>query len=316
MTRGVDIYRYQTVTDYRALARTVSFVWVKLTDGNGPAQVRGDGQVRGCQAAGIPVGGYHYAQKGDPVRQCRAFVTELRRLSALDIAPALDMELPFAPNAEARQFAVTFLRELVNYGYRPAVYMSASWAGALRPDQWDIPGLVIWIAAYGGNGGANYDPDPQDGDPVKVRRYYPGRYDVHQHTSNAVVPGIRGRTDLNWALTGTPRNTTKQEDDMDAEQDRKLDELHEALRLGKVNVQDPGILSGYIRRSMVAAEKLVALAAADKDVDVTELAAAVVAQQRELLEEVIREVVPDEVAEDVVRRLGEKLTRVPGPEVP
>ena len=112
MARGVDIYRYQTVTDYQTLARSVRYVWVKLTDGTGPAQVRGDRQVNGCRAAGIPVGGYHYAQKGDPIRQAHVFVAELRRLKALDIAPALDLEAPFAPNAEARDFALTFLREI------------------------------------------------------------------------------------------------------------------------------------------------------------------------------------------------------------
>lgn len=310
MTRGVDIYRYQTVTDYGALARAVGFVWVKLTDGNGPAQVRGDGQVNGCRRAGIPVGGYHYAQKGDPITQCRAFVRELRRLDALDIAPALDMEAPFAPNDEARRFAITFLRELVNYGYRPAIYMSASWAGALQPDQWGIPGLVIWIAAYGANNGANYD---SQADPSKVRRYYRGRYDVHQHASTAVVSGIRGKVDLNWALTGVPRNATKQEDDMQLNDKVNWDEIN------KLGPNTPGhkILSTW-QNSLAArsfAEQTLALVAADKDVDADALATAVVAKQRELLEEIIREVVPDEVAADVVARLGERLRGVAEPPV-
>lgn len=207
MARGVDIYRYQTVTNYQTLARAVRYVWVKLTDGLNTAQVPGDRQVNGCRAAGIPVGGYHYAQKGDPIRQARKFAGELRRLKALDITPALDLEAPFSPNNEARDFAVTFLRELTNgTGWRPAVYMSASWAAALRPDRWGIPGLVIWIAAYGSNDGGRRAED--------VTRYYSGRYDVHQHTSSARVAGISGAVDLNWALTGVPVNSTKEEDDM------------------------------------------------------------------------------------------------------
>jgi GH25 family lysozyme M1 (1,4-beta-N-acetylmuramidase) len=200
--RGVDIYRYQTVTDFNALARNVGFAWVKLTDGNGPAVVRGDRQVNGCRAAGIPTGGYHYAQPGDPIRQADVFLGELRRLNALDIAPALDLEAPFTPNNVARNFGIAFCQRIAARGHRPAAYMSASMAGVIRPDQWGIPGLVIWIAAYGGNDGGNYGAD----DPPKVRRYYGGRYDIHQHSSTAIVPGISGRVDLNWALTGVPKN--------------------------------------------------------------------------------------------------------------
>lgn len=309
--RGVDIYRYQTVTDYRALARSVGFAYVKLTDGRGPAVVRGDGQVNGCRGAGIPVGGYHYAQPGDPKVQAQVFIAELRRLNALDLAPALDLEEP-GLRPVARDFGIKFCQEIARAGYRPCVYLSASWAGELRPDRWGIPGLVVWIAAYGGNDGRTYDPAR---DPAKVRRFYAGPYDIHQHTSMATVPGIRGNVDLNWALTGVPRNSTAQEEtDMDAEQDRKLDELWTAMLPGIAGRKASGVMADYIRRGMLASEKLVALAAAEKGVDVDALAAAVVAGQRELLEEVIRDVVPDEVAEDVVRRLGERLTALTPPE--
>ena len=308
--RGVDIYRYQTVTSYAELARSVGFAWVKVTDGNAPAIVRGDAQVGGCRAAGIPVGGYHYAQRGDPVRQARVFIAELKRLNALDLAPALDLEAPFAPNAEARNFGIAFCREIARLGYRPAVYMSASWAGALRPDQWGIPNLVIWIAAYGGNDGRNYDARIDAG---KVRRYYSGRYDVHQHTSAARVPGIRGDVDLNWALTGVPRNGTppkQEEQDMTPEESRKLTELWEKLLPGEANRKTAGVMALYVARGMLASEKAVAMLAAERGVDVQELAAAVVAGQRELLEDVIREIVPDDIAEDVVTRLGQKLAEV------
>ena len=304
MTRGVDIYRYQTVTDYQALARAVRFVYVKLTDGKGPAVVRGDKQVNGCIAAEIPVGGYHYAQPGDPRAQAQVFVAELRRLRALNLAPVLDLESPFSPDAVARDFGIKFCHEVARAGYRPGVYMSASWAGTLRPDRWGIPGLVIWVAAYGANDAGAYHPET---DPATVRRYYSGRYDVHQHTSTATVAGIRGQVDLNWALTGVPRNSTstKEEPDMkltDAWDEDKLTDLG-PTKLGHALLktkQDAAAARAFAQQALAAT-------LADKDVDVETLAAAVVAKQRDLLEEVIREVVPDEVAEDVVRKLGEKL---------
>lgn len=49
------------------------------------------------------------------------------------------------------------------------------------------------------------------------------------------------------------------------------------------------------------------LVKAGDDVNVDEIVARVVAAQRDLLEEVIREIVPDDVAEQVVTRLGERL---------
>lgn len=206
MSLGVDIYRYQNVTDYNALAGAVSYAWVKLTDGTAPAIVRGDKQVSGCKAAGIPVGGYHYAQPGDPVKQASVLLAECQRLGALDLAPALDIEAPFAPNATTRDFAIRFCTEVARAGHRPAVYMSASWAGTFRPDQWGIPGLVVWVAAYGVNDGKRY--------PNSVTRYYEGSYHVHQFTSVGRVPGIAGAVDLNMSLADIRNITTIEEEDV------------------------------------------------------------------------------------------------------
>jgi GH25 family lysozyme M1 (1,4-beta-N-acetylmuramidase) len=297
MARGVDIYRYQTVTDWRAFARDVRYAWVKLTNGNGPAVVRGDRQVNGCRSVGVPVGGYHWAVPGDPVHQAGVFVGELRRLQALDLAPALDLEDEKFSLATARPFGIAFCKAIAAAGYRPAVYMSASWAGTLRPDQWGIPGLVIWIAAYGSNDGIRRAGD--------VTRHYSGRVDVHQYTSVGRVPGVSGAVDLNWALTGVPRNSTSKETDMELTDRVDWDAIND---LGPTTVGHK-ILSTW-QNSIAArsyAQQAAVAALADKDVDVDQLAAAVVAKQRELLEEIVREVVPDEVAEDVVRKLGEKL---------
>lgn len=206
---GVDLYRYQTVTSYHELASVAKFAWVKLTDGTGPAVVRGDGQVNGCRAAGIPVGGYHFAQSGNPEQQAGIFLAECQRVNALDIAPALDLEAPFALSASTRDFGVRFCQAVAVAGHRPAVYMTASWAGTLRPDQWNIPGLVIWLAAYGPNDGQRHS--------TSVTRFYPGRYDVHQYTSVGQVPGIRGNVDVNESLTDI---FNRKEDDMFEDADR------------------------------------------------------------------------------------------------
>ena len=183
MTLGLDIYRYQTVTNWQAVKNHgVKYIWVKLTDGNGPAIVRGDVQVRGAKSVGIPVGGYHYAQFGDPERQADVLLSEVERLGAKGLVPMLDLEAPFSPNSVAKQFGVAFCNHIKARGYRPGVYMNDSFARALRPDTWPS-NPVVWIARYGS------------------KPAYGGEYDVHQYSSTGQVPGITGNVDLNWAYT-------------------------------------------------------------------------------------------------------------------
>jgi GH25 family lysozyme M1 (1,4-beta-N-acetylmuramidase) len=204
---GIDLYRYQTVTNPQAI--NVSFAWVKATDGNGLAAVHADHQVAQMKAAKIPVGLYHYAQPGNPVAQADLLLSEVRRLKADGLAPALDLESPFTANSAARNFGVNFCKRVRQMGYRPAVYMSGSFAAALRPDQWGIPGLVIWIASYGPNDGARHAPTGG----------YAGRYDVHQFTSVGQLAGINGQVDLNWSTTNIT-NTVEEEMELGDKFDR------------------------------------------------------------------------------------------------
>lgn len=257
---GLDIYRYQDISNWRAVKNHgVRYVWRKLTDGGGQAISPGDGQVRGAQSVGIPVGGYHYAQfSPTPERQADIFIAECRRLGALDLVPMLDMEAPFSPNSQARDFSERFCRRVRALGYRPGVYMNDSFARALRPDQWGSD-PVIWIARYGS------------------KPAYGGRYDVHQYTSSGRVPGIGGNVDLNWAYSnnhfitggGGAAPGQPEEDDMTPEQNRKLNEVWELWRKGnqtKGYPQTVGEGTGYVvemlRRSRANAGELAGLRAA------------------------------------------------------
>lgn len=187
MALGIDIYaRYQTVTNWSAVkAAGVGYTWVKLTDGGGRAASPGDALVAGAKAAGIPVGGYHYAQSSPtPEAQADILINEVERLGAKGLVPMLDLEAPFSPNAAARDFGTRFVRRVAARGYRPGVYMSDSFARTLRPDQWGISNLVIWIARYGS------------------KPAYGGRYDVHQYSSTGRINGISASgVDLNESYT-------------------------------------------------------------------------------------------------------------------
>jgi GH25 family lysozyme M1 (1,4-beta-N-acetylmuramidase) len=194
MAVGMDISpRYQRGINWSNVdysddgTRGVRYCWVKVSDGGASYSwfdslgVRYDAgrPVAGAKSRGIPVGGYHYAQLSpSPETQADLLVGEVRRWGALGVAPMLDLEAPFKPDGFAKDFGIRFCKRVAAAGLRPAVYMSASDARILRPDQWGIPGLVIVIARYGGVPEA-----PGSGQ-------YLGRYDVHQYSSSGTRGGV------------------------------------------------------------------------------------------------------------------------------
>ncbi|ONI73073.1 hypothetical protein ALI144C_44795 [Actinosynnema sp. ALI-1.44] len=193
MARGIDIYRYQTVNDWNAVRNAgVQFIWVKLTDGKGPAIVKGDNQVRGAKSVGIPIGGYHFAQHGDPVQQARVFLGELNRLGAWGIIPALDIENSGVlwTGQQAHDFSVGFLTELRRFVPRVALYANTSELRAMRAAEIcaKVPGTFVWEANYGPNNGR------MNTLPSNAWNKYRCAW---QFTSVGRVPGIIENTDIN-----------------------------------------------------------------------------------------------------------------------
>lgn len=276
--RGVDIHPvYQANVNWPVLGGTdCEFVWVKVSDGNaaykkwvGGKLYTPDAHIKNARQQGMSVGGYHYAQFGDPIKQADLLCKEVRRLGALTLPPALDIEDPFNANSLARDFAYRFCKRVHDSALRPAVYMNSSMASVLKPNLWGIPGLVIWIADYGANDGRRH--------PSLYP--YEGRADVHQYTSKGHIAGIPGDVDLNYPyntsfMTVKPSPTPQrpEEDEMSAKAERQIDELHAALRIGKVKVQTPGVLTRYIAETVNRQRKqdaqiatLIKLAAAKSD---------------------------------------------------
>jgi GH25 family lysozyme M1 (1,4-beta-N-acetylmuramidase) len=232
MALGVDLYdRYQDVADWWAVRRHgVTFVYLKGTDGGGPATVRADAFVRGATSVGLPIGLYHYAQLAPPPEtQADMLVAEVRRLGATGLPPALDLEGPFhtAPLPTAVSFAKRFLDRVRAHGYRwVTLYANTSFLGRLQPDSWGIPGLVVWAASYGINDGTRH------------RYSYPGRVDIHQYTDVGRVPGISGSVDLNESLTNV-LDANPEEDILAALNDAEQRELLDGIR--KLLALKPGV---------------------------------------------------------------------------
>lgn len=207
----VDLYqRYNTVTDWAALCGAVDAAYIKYSDGNGPAQTTADAYVSGCRNAGIPWGGYHFAEPGDPVRQADVLVSMYRKHGG-QLLPALDLESGGIPPAARATFARRFLERVRQSFPRVALYASASWLAGLNPDTWPYEWDRTWCASYG----------PNDGTRHAITAYR-GRVDLHQYTSRGRLPGVSGHADLSHttdltALRLDAADTTSgTEDDMGA----------------------------------------------------------------------------------------------------
>jgi len=195
MAIGVDVHCYYQRGINWAAVSDVHYVWTKVSDGtraytytDGSGRVwRPDTMVAGAKSRGIPVGGYHYAQPGDPRAQADLLVNEVNRLGATGLLPALDIEAPFQANSTARTFAEAFCNRVRERGFRPVVYMSDSFAKVLQPASWSSQ-PVLWIARYGSK-------------PVNTR------YDVHQYSSSGSLPGSAGAVDFNESYNNSHINS-------------------------------------------------------------------------------------------------------------
>lgn len=181
MSEGVDLFGlYNTVTDWRAVRNSgIEFAWVKLSDGN---TNRDDyGYVAAGRGVGIVMGGYHYAQPGDPVAQANRLIDRCIAYGALELAPALDLESPFVPDQYAINFSVAFLKQVQARGHVPVLYANNSMlSGVLGPIRQTVPAVRVWGASYGA--------------ALTVP------HDVHQYTSSGRVPGIVGNVDRNTGV--------------------------------------------------------------------------------------------------------------------
>lgn len=185
---GIDISHWNALVDAHAVkADGISFAWCKATEGTGYVDPTFAGKVGQLRAAGIAVGGYHFARAGDPRAQARHFRTvALSCLAPGSLLPMLDME-----SADVRGSANDYVRAFydeLGVGLAEVYGNLDWWRTVLRPADWGNRNLLGHIARFNGN----------PGNPG----WSYGRLAVHQHTSTGTVPGIPGNVDRNATLAG------------------------------------------------------------------------------------------------------------------
>lgn len=210
MAFGIDIHPvYQKSINWSRLDPKVEFVWLKVSDGGSAYKKMVDGilytpdsHAAGIKSAGRLGGGYHYAEfSPTPETQAAVLAREVKRLGLTDLCPALDIEAPFTPGAVANDFAKRFINALMGQGFnKVAIYGYTAMLQNMRPDLWNVPGLIIWAARPA---------------PVGELGMYKGRTDVHQYTSAGSVTGVLGSVDCNETLNSNLLGSTERIDDMD-----------------------------------------------------------------------------------------------------
>ena len=95
---GIDVSSYQRGLDWKQAAKDVSFAWLKVSEGATWSDPTYGAAVAAARAAGVKVGGYHWAHPEshpDPKVEADKFLSHLQ-FEPGDLRPALDFEEPKA----------------------------------------------------------------------------------------------------------------------------------------------------------------------------------------------------------------------------
>lgn len=183
--------------DFRALKRAGVFgALMKVSEGTGFVDGDWPGRARAARAAGLHVGGYHFARPdGSPLPQARLFAAHLGTVGRRDLHPALDLETNdgHLTPSQLFQWARGFGDEVHRltgsrclwYTY-PAFLSQQHWTRTLGN------GAGLWIAAYGPNDGHDHGLAGFDLSPWS-------RAVAHQFTSVGRIAGVNGPVDLTHA---------------------------------------------------------------------------------------------------------------------
>lgn len=189
---GIDVSHHNRVNDWQAVrGNNITYACIKLTESTNFVDNVAKSHADRARAAGIRVGGYHFARNTDVAAQVRHFSAHLKARGMIgpkSLAPMLDMEAD-----ELRSSANTFVAKFINRlraetGVRRVlVYANLDWwRNVLKPAQWADDDVRLWIARYNGDPG-----EPGFQHPKMV---------LHQHTDEGKVPGIPGFVDRNATI--------------------------------------------------------------------------------------------------------------------
>jgi lysozyme len=181
---------------FEAMKRAGVFgVWHKVSEGETFADQDFHPRAQAARAAGLRVGGYHFArpEHGNADAQAAYFVAHLGKVQRRDLHPVLDLEVNDAHlNPVALHlWAKTFLARVhALSGVRALTYSSPSYIGSQHWQRTFGTGAGLWLAEWGPNDGKDHG--------YHVPRPW-RKVAAHQFTSVGTVPGVHGHVDLSHA---------------------------------------------------------------------------------------------------------------------
>jgi lysozyme len=187
---GIDASRWQGQIDWKTARESgVNFAFLKATEGGDIVDAAFAPNWAAARRAGVPVGAYHFWYHCRPAaEQARWFIRHVPRAAGA-LPPVLDMEwTPFSPTCTRRPPPETIRAEArifldmieAYYGQRPIIYSAPDFFE--RNEMWKLGRHDFWLRSVAGH--------PRD--------IYAGRHwTFWQYSGTGLVPGVRGRADLN-----------------------------------------------------------------------------------------------------------------------
>ena len=186
MTLLIDRSNNNGADNYGSAAKAgVTHAYFKATDGTSFVDSTYHDRCTRARGAGIIVGGYHFAEHGDPVAEADHFLSVIGTPPAGHLRPCLDLE-----SGEDAAWAGAFVLHIhAKLGYWPVVYGNTSTIPTLRAANAAVRACPWWRAEYGPNDGQQH---PLTNGPMGAA--------AHQYTSKATITGIDGNTDASVFL--------------------------------------------------------------------------------------------------------------------
>ena len=189
---GFDVSHHQGTIDWKQVAGTcsVSYVYIKATEGGSWQDSCYIYNVREAKKAGLLVGAYHFFHTNVSLDMQFRNMTSVIKREDIDLVPIIDVEPMGCSNcdsAELRQRLEKFMQMVENYyGKKPMLYTSVKFYNDHFSGS-SLRNYPLMIAYYNGD-----EPQLKDGN----------RYAVWQYTHHGSIQGVPGDVDRSRLMHG------------------------------------------------------------------------------------------------------------------
>lgn len=179
---GIDVSHYQGIIDWTKVAQSgeVSFVYIKVTEGEELVDMNYRQNLRGARRAKLPVGAYHFYRPNANVQLQFINFCQNVFLREMDLIPIIDVEIRGRESQFKFRFKLKQFLEMVehHFGVRPMIYTSRDFYNKHLAGHFTDYKYMI----------ARYHPDiPELRDNAS--------FVLWQYSSSSTVPGILHHVD-------------------------------------------------------------------------------------------------------------------------